>query len=111
MRLRWLLASLFLSLSRTSKVPNLGSVGHADRSEAFYLWGDVPALMPITFKAQKVPGFRCGVKGSEGYERDHPNAFEWKKPGTSTPKRKFASAMIAKIPLPLSRHIAATFRP
>jgi hypothetical protein len=24
---------------------------------------------------------------------------------------KFASAMIAKIPLPLSRHIAATFRP
>jgi hypothetical protein len=26
-------------------------------------------------------------------------------------KRKFASAMIAKIPLPLSRHIAATYRP
>ena len=53
-----------------------------------------------------------GVKGSEGYERDHPNAFGWKKPGTSSksPKRKFASAMIAKIPLPLSRHIAATFR-
>ena len=87
---------------------------------SFYLWGDVPALMPITFKAQKVPGFRfddgsgalSGVKGSEGYERDHPNAFGWKKPGTSShsPKRKFPSAMIAKIPLPLSRHIAATFR-
>jgi len=149
---------------------------------SFYLWGDVPALMPITFKAQKVPGFRfdgsggsfqsasvaqtgikapgmnwsdqtkrgqdftrlagneaikngggswfnigspgqketnrnpvhalSGVKGSEGYERDHPNAFGWKKPGTSShsPKRKFASAMIAKIPLPLSRHIGATFR-
>jgi len=26
-------------------------------------------------------------------------------------KRKFASAMIAKIPLALSRHIAATYRP
>ncbi len=54
-----------------------------------------------------------GIKGSEGYERDHPNAFGWKKPGTSSnsPKRKFASAMIAKIPLPLSRHIASTFRP
>lgn len=94
---------------------------------SFYLWGDVPALMPITFKAQKVPGFRfdgsggsfqsasvaqTGVKGSEGYERDHPNAFGWKKPRTSShsPKRKFASAMIAKIPLPLSRHIGATFR-
>jgi hypothetical protein len=54
-----------------------------------------------------------GVKGSEGYERDHPNAFGWKKPGTNSksPSRKFASAMIAKIPLPLSRYIAATFRP
>jgi hypothetical protein len=150
---------------------------------SFYLWGDVPALMPIAFKAQKVPGFRfdgsgksfqsasvaetgikapgmnwsdqtkrgqdftrlagneaiknsgkswfnigspgqkvtnrnpvhalSGIKGSEGYERDHPNAFGWAKPGTSSksPRRKMASAMIAKIPLPLSRHIAATFRP
>src|SRR5208283_6012546 len=25
---------------------------------SFYLWGDVPALMPITFSAQKVAGFR-----------------------------------------------------
>lgn len=130
---------------------------------SFYLWGDVPALMPMTFKASKVPGFRfdgnggsfqsasverhalegvkragrtmcfpagssCpekvsgrtgklhwvddGVKGSEGYERNHPAAFGWKKPGTSSKSsaRKAASAMIAKIPLPLSRHIAATFR-
>jgi hypothetical protein len=30
--------------------------------------------------------------------------------GKGSQKRKFASAMIAKIPLPLSRHIAATFR-
>ena len=55
-----------------------------------------------------------GIKGSEGYDRDHPNAFGWKKPNTnsrSSPKRKFASAMIAKIPLPLSRYIAATFKP
>lgn len=123
---------------------------------SFYLWGDVPALMPHTFKAQKNPGFRfdgsgrsfqsesvnrhtkntggswfnigspgqkvtgrnpvhaaAGVKGSEGYERDHPNAFGWRKPNTSSHSkaRKFASAMIAKIPLPLSRHIAATYRP
>lgn len=152
---------------------------------SFYLWGDVPALMPIVLKAQKVPGFRFdgsgksfqtasvehtgvkapgmnwsdpskrgqdftrlagneaiknhggywfnigsprqkvtnrnpvhalsagGIKDFEGYERDHPNAFGWKMPSTSSksPKRKFASAMIAKIPLPLSRHIAVTFRP
>ncbi len=31
--------------------------------------------------------------------------------GSKSPQRKFASAMIAKIPLPLSRYIAATFRP
>lgn len=125
---------------------------------SFYLWGDVPALMPIPVKAAKVPGFRfdgnggsfqsasvaqtgikapgmnwsdrskrgqdstrlagneaiknMGYKGSEGYERDHPNAFGWKIPRTSSksPKRKFASAMIAKIPLPLSRYIWAIFR-
>lgn len=30
---------------------------------------------------------------------------------SKSPARKFASAMIAKIPLPLSQHIAATFKP
>jgi hypothetical protein len=34
-----------------------------------------------------------------------------RKHGSKSPGRKAASAMIAKIPLPLSRHIAATFRP
>jgi hypothetical protein len=121
---------------------------------SFHLWGDVPALMPPTLKAHKVPGFRfdgsgrsfqtasvehgsknsggswfnigspgqkvtgrnpvhalTGVKGSDGYERDHPKAFGWKKPGTSSHSsaRKAASAMIAKIPLPLSRHVAAAY--
>jgi hypothetical protein len=55
----------------------------------------------------------AGVEGSEGYDRDHPNAFGWKKPVTSSKSsaRKMASAMIAKIPLPLSLHIARVFRP
>jgi hypothetical protein len=84
---------------------------------SFYLWGDVPALMPITFKGSKVPGFRFDgikLKDQDGYERDHPHAFGWKAPRTSsgnTSARKMAIAMIAKIPLPLSRYIAATFRP
>ena len=30
---------------------------------SFYLWGDVPALMPLTFKAQKVAGFRFDNSG------------------------------------------------
>jgi hypothetical protein len=123
---------------------------------SFYLWGDLPALMPITRRATKVPNFRFdgsgrsfqsasvdhsgvkapgmnwsdqtkrgqdftriagrhamgGIKGSEGYERDHPAAFGWKKPNTSSHStaRKAASAMIARIPLPLARYIGATFK-
>jgi hypothetical protein len=101
---------------------------------SFHLWGDVPALMPIA-KASKNNGgswFNIGspgqtnvgknpvhrltaegIKGSEGYERDHPAAFGWKKPNTSSHSkaRKAASAHIAKIPLALSRHIAATYYP
>jgi len=116
---------------------------------SFYLWGDVPALMPNAkrgamkgcvgtvngsgnFREQsswdrgaKVPGFRFdgsgrsfqsasveGVKSPEGYERDHPNAFGWKKPNINSKSsaRKAASAQIAKIPLVLARHIASVYR-
>lgn len=55
----------------------------------------------------------AGIKigGINGYERDHPQAFGWKKPGTSSHSKakKFASAMIAKIPFALSSHIARSF--
>lgn len=97
---------------------------------SYYLWGDVPALMPATLKARKNPGFRFdgsgksfqsesvnrhveGIKGSDGYERDHPGAFGWKKPGTSSHSkaRKAASAKIAKIPFALSSWIARTYLP
>ncbi len=30
---------------------------------SYYLWGDVPALMPITIRASKVPGFRFDGSG------------------------------------------------
>jgi hypothetical protein len=30
---------------------------------SFYLWGDVPALMPLTFRARKVAGFRFDGSG------------------------------------------------
>jgi hypothetical protein len=133
---------------------------------SFYLWGDVPALMPSRSvfgegpgvkragrtmcypagsanpeavkgrtgklhwqdEGHKVPGFRFdgsgrsfqtasvvseGIKGSDGYDRDHPEAFGWKKPRTSSGSnaRKAASAQIAMIPLTLSRYIGATYRP
>ena len=156
---------------------------------SFYLWGDVPALMPPAFKARKfnpdgtahppgswfavadsknrgakVPGFRfdgsgrsfqsasvehSGIKGvphrtkghwtnpaeHEGFKRPginlsdvgfnvaNANQFKHMVEGVKIERsaedkrqhigtsRKFASAMIAKIPLPLSRHIAAVFKP
>jgi hypothetical protein len=67
-------------------------------SGAFYFWGDIPALMPI-FRAIKCGGdwFEPGVKS------------EMRKLSSRSPARKMASAMIAKIPLPLSQHIARTF--
>jgi hypothetical protein len=145
---------------------------------SFYLWGDVPALMPVTFKASKVPGFRfdgsgrsfqtasvdhsgvknpglnwsahadpdyrssgkggcfrdtAGIKGvphrTKGH-RTNPGEHhsdegglkiggDWlsdpsstcRRHGSKSKGRKAASAMIAKIPLPLSRYIAATYRP
>ncbi len=128
---------------------------------SFYLWGDVPALMPATVKAAKVPGFRfdgsgrsfqtasveeSGIKapgmnwsdrtlrGQDftrvagkraardgikqagiGGERNNGKGDAWFQDGAAphgskSPARKAASAMIAKIPLPLSRHIAATYR-
>jgi hypothetical protein len=112
---------------------------------SFYLWGDVPALMPMTFKGSKVPGFRFDGKGQDPDGRkgvgpqwdpatksgahgivrwtnpaegtkcggdwfgdDNPSAM--RHHSSKSPKRKMASAMIAKIPQPLARHIAATFR-
>jgi hypothetical protein len=141
---------------------------------SFALWGDVPALMPITSHAKvggfswsdygkpdykplafngeadrrlregmKVPGFRFnGRSGSfqsasvEGMKSDGGSWFgdygqmvegikqrgsgrEWfagdgkisRMTSSKSPARKMASAMIAKIPLTLSRHIARTFYP
>lgn len=115
---------------------------------SFYLWGDVPALMPPTFKGRRVAGFRFDGSGKSfqsasveltghGRGRNPVNgnkAGHWTNPdengtkcggdwfnasqpsisrmtSSKSPARKFASAMIAKIPLPLSRHIAATYYP
>lgn len=121
---------------------------------SFYLWGDVPALMPITLRGIKVPSFRFDGNGGS-FQSASVKQFAWNgneqfqatrrtAPGNGTrftsrdcgiesgikcggdwfndaepsvsrltssksPARKFASAMIAKIPLPLSRHIAAVY--
>jgi hypothetical protein len=139
---------------------------------SFYLWGDVPALMPPVYKATKVPGFRfdgrktCfqqqAIKNIGGSwfnvahnttsgkgqnpdgrktagaphirdgerltkhltnpsEHGRKNGGDWfgsgqdcslqRRAGSKSSARKYASAVIAKIPLPLSRFIGATFKP
>lgn len=104
---------------------------------SFALWGDVPALMPIRMnKAEetKVPGISFNGFGTPGYKAKGFNVtatqrmraegikcggdwFNDKQPSISrltsskSPARKAASAIIAKIPLVLSRHIGYSFNP
>ena len=137
---------------------------------SYFLWGDIPALMPITMRAIKVPGFGFDGSGKSFQSASvaekgipHRPTGHWTNPaengtqqggdwfniahnttsgtgnnpdgrkvggdwfgtyaeqkaaGTISPgrlhgkgseKRKAASAMIAKIPFPLARHIARSF--
>ena len=71
---------------------------------SYYLWGDVPALMPV-------PPDSDGIKIGGGPSLD--GHFSWDLPQRAIRKkygRERASAMIAKIPFPLAQHIAATFK-
>jgi hypothetical protein len=82
---------------------------------SFYLWGDVPALMPSA-KHVKVSGFIFDGRGKSFQTASVEDTFGWRgsimRQGTSRgPKRKAASAHIAKIPFPLAQHIARTFKP
>ncbi len=74
---------------------------------SFHLWGDVPALMPVG-GAIKMPG--CNLN-NDSAAKWIPGQGVPKADGSKSSARKAASAMIAKIPLPLSRHIARTFKP
>jgi hypothetical protein len=105
---------------------------------SFHLWGDVPALMPIPVKAAKegtkVPGLNWSGSDKPGYKAQAFNGVaeqrqrdddglkiggDWfsdpnstcRRHGSKSQARKRASAMIAKIPLTLSRHIAAAWKP
>ena len=85
---------------------------------SFYLWGDVPALMPAAVKAQKFnpdgtahpPGSWFAISDSKNRGSRGQKVPDFRFDGSKSIGRKAASAMIAKIPLILSRHIAATYR-
>ncbi len=68
----------------------------------FYLWGDVPAIMPI---------FDKGFKGFKGFKRNWRDCEASRQWSSHSAQRKQWSAEIAKIPFPLSSHIARCFKP
>ncbi len=91
---------------------------------SFLLWGDVPALMPQIVRSRKLPGFRFdgsgrsfqsvsveGTKNGNDWFGSGDNCSLQRRAGSKSSARKFASAMIAKIPETLARHIAVTFHP
>ena len=119
---------------------------------SFYLWGDVPALMPFirsrttlkaafshqpggvtireayeAWQARKVQDRIMHIRDGAAHTRHLTNPAEHIKcggdwfnaeqpsisrlTGSKSPARKAASAMIAKIPQPLARHIARVFLP
>jgi hypothetical protein len=91
---------------------------------SFYLWGDVPALMPRPHDARKNPGFRFDgsgrsfqtesvdrhIKGTGGTWFDDA-ASPMRVGHSKSPARKAATAHIAKIPAVLARHVGRTFYP
>ena len=71
---------------------------------SFYLWGDVPALMPIAIARSK------GFKGFKGFKDFH-DCEAARKWSSHDPRRKEWSAMIAKIPPILAEHVARAWKP
>jgi hypothetical protein len=81
---------------------------------SFYLWGDVPALMPIGGARKNTGGSWFGVAhnttSGKGRNPDgRPNPM--REGHSKSLKRRQASAMIAKIPLELARWIGQAWLP
>ena len=83
---------------------------------SFYLWGDVPALMPIT-RTSKGGGWfdksyaemkKCIKQGGDWFNASQPSIS--RMCSSKSPARKAASAHIAKIPLPLAQWVARAWR-
>lgn len=96
---------------------------------SFHLWGDVPALMPMRGRSgvkvggldwnKRIPGQAFNThadrKVREGCKQVGSGAAYFDQGasalGSRSSARKRASAVIAKIPFALSRHIAAAWHP
>jgi hypothetical protein len=70
---------------------------------SFYLWGDVPALMPIIGLRKVFAGFKTF--------KDFHDCEAARKWSSRDPRRREWSATIAKIPFELARHVAQSWKP
>jgi len=90
---------------------------------SYYLWGDVPALMPHG-SGVKLPGNDQSHRNGKPCNKltdprygHNPDSLGWSKQtalrdcNSKSPRRRAASALIAKIPFPLAQHIARCFKP
>ena len=71
---------------------------------SFYLWGNVPALMPIRIATE-------GIKGRPRRSDGTIMSRTLCRNGGGKGAAKEQAAKIAKIPLPLAQHIAKVFKP
>ncbi len=79
---------------------------------SFYLWGDVPALMPVTISARKNNGGSWFAVANNTTSGVGNNPDGRKLEGQNWSRfRKAASAKIAKIQFPLAQHVARTYKP
>ncbi len=83
---------------------------------SFYLWGDVPALMPMTLNLKLKTNGPATLAQVEQYNCHINEIRDVLKAGWDNSEygkcrsRKATSAMIAKIPFPLAQHIAKCFK-
>ncbi len=78
---------------------------------SFYLWGDVPALMPDLLARKGMSGL-CGFSHPTDLNpRDLGGPNDPRRFSSKSKSRKAAQAIIAKIPKPLAQWIARTFKP
>lgn len=85
-------------------------VGQAQwKFRSFYLWGDVPALMPRVLPGEGRKGMRCG-RASDG-SRQFGGPTDPRLFNSKSKERKSAQAHNAKIPFPLAQHIAKVYKP
>lgn len=80
---------------------------------SYYLWGDVPALMPMThgLRSTKSTGLNWSDRTKRGQDFTRVAGNQLASLPSRSPRRKAASALIAKIPLPLARWIGRAWYP